>query len=556
MSTLDCLVVGYNEGDFGEYASVCERAGPGSPERQIYSRERLRVDGHDQPWLQAFSALRARSSGRADRYHPSEVLNLACLYLTSYLRRRGLAASAVFSVTGQHDELRAALAERPKVVAITTTFYVSVSPVLPIVELVRALSPTSRIVVGGPLVDNLAQEHVQLNLVDDDMSDLLDLMDADAYVWESQGEHTLAEICHATRAGEDLDGVPNLLVRRGARGDWRATSLRPESNDLDACSIDWSLFRDVGLGATAQLRTARSCAFKCTFCDYPSRAGALTLAGVDTVRRELRQLAEQGVRNVVFVDDTFNVPPKRFLALCEMMIEEDLGLSWYSYLRCSSARDPRTFDLAAASGCAGVFLGIESADPTVLQNMKKLAQDDQYRAGLRELNARDITTFASVLVGFPGETAESVQRTKDFLEETRPTFWRAQTWWANPRSPIYRQADEFGIAGSAYRWRHDTMTSEEAAAHCDSLFASVEASTWLPLYDFDFWSIPYLLGKGMSVDSLTESLRLSQEIMRTEGRGEMNSAATAAFEDYVQTMPDLDPARFALAETTTTKAPR
>ncbi|HZB32289.1 MAG TPA: PhpK family radical SAM P-methyltransferase [Streptosporangiaceae bacterium] len=554
MSILDCLVVGYNEGDFAEYASVCERAGRASPERQIYSRERLRVGGRDQPWLAAFSSLRAQASGRADRYHPSEVLNLACLYLTSYLRRRGLAAAAVFSVTGQHDELRAALAEKPRVVAITTTFYVSVSPVLPIVELVRELSPTSRVVIGGPLVDNLAQDHVQLNLVDEDMSDLLDLMDADAYVWESQGEHTLAEICHATRASEDFSAVPNLLIRRESRGDWGLTSRRPENNNLDACSIDWSLFRDVGLGATAQLRTARSCAFKCTFCDYPSRAGTLALAGVDTVRRELLQLAEQGVRNVVFVDDTFNVPPKRFLALCEMMIEADLGLSWYSYLRCSSARDPRTFDLAAESGCAGVFLGIESADPTVLENMKKLAQDDQYRAGLRELNERDIATFASIIVGFPGETTESVQRTKDFLEETRPTFWRAQAWWANPRSPIYRQKDEFGIEGRAYRWRHDTMTSQEAAAHCDDLFATVRSATWLPLYDFDFWSIPYLLGKGMTVDSLTESLRLSQQVMRTEGQGEANVIATAAFEDYVRAMPDLEPARFTLPEPVTTKA--
>lgn len=543
MSSVDCLVLGYNEGEFAEYRAVCERAGPSSPERQIYSRERLRIDGREQPWLAAFSTLRAQSTARADRYHPSEVLNLACLYLTSYLRRRGIMAEAIFSVTGQLDELKAALAETPKVVAITTTFYVSVSPVLPIVELVRALSPGSMVVVGGPLVDNLAQEHVQLNLVDDDMSDLLDLMDADAYVWESQGEHTLAEICHATRAARDLDGIPNLFIRRDSG--WRLTSRQPEANDLDDCSIDWSLFRDAGLGATAQLRTARSCAFKCTFCDYPARAGALALASVDTVRRELRQLAEQGVRNVVFVDDTFNVPPKRFLALCEMMIEEDLGLSWYSYLRCSSARDPRTFDLAAESGCAGVFLGIESADPAVLANMKKLAQDDQYRAGLYELNQRDIITFASIIVGFPGETAQSVQRTKDFLEETRPTFWRAQAWWANPRSPIYRQKDEFGIEGRAYRWRHNTMTSDEVAAHCDALFDQVRSTTWLPLYDFDFWSVPYLLGKGMSIETLVESLRLSQQVMKTENHT-ANAAAVSAFADYVRTMPDLAPARFQL----------
>lgn len=549
MTPADCLVVGYNEGSFDEYRAVCERSGPGSPELQIYSRERMRVDGRDVPWLESFSHLRRAATGRADRYHPSEVLNLACLYLVSFLRGHGLSAEAVFSVTGQADELAAALAAAPKVVAITTTFYVSVSPVLPIVELVRAISPTSIVVIGGPLVDNLAQDHVLLDVVDESLNDLFDIMGADAYVWESQGERTLTDICHAVGARAGLEAVPNLFLRDDHRSTWSLTGRSAEANDLDECSIDWSGFGDVGLGTTVQLRTARSCAFRCTFCDYPSRAGALTLAGVDTVRRELRQLAELGARNVVFVDDTFNVPPKRFERLCEMMIEEDLGLSWYSYLRCSAARDERMFDLAAESGCAGVFLGIESADPTVLANMKKLAQDDQYRFGLRMLNERDILTFASIIIGFPGETTDSVQRTRDFLEETRPTFWRAQSWWANPRSPIYLQREKFGIEGRAYTWRHDTMTSEEAAAHCDALFGQVEAATWLPLYDFDFWSIPYLRGKGMAVDALAECLRLSQAVMRTESAPEaVHAKAVSAFENYVRTMPELRPARFPLRD--------
>ena len=547
MSRPDCLVVGYNEGSFDEYRAVCERSLPGSPERQIYSRERLRVAGRDMPWLEALSRLRAGVTGRPDRYHPSEVLNLACLYLTNYLRRNGIGAEAVFFVTGQAAELRAALAESPRVVAITTTFYVSVSPVLPIVELVREISPASKIVVGGPLVDNLAQDHTTLGVPDEDLSDLLDIMGADYYVWESQGEHTLLQLCHAERGGEPVT-APNVFLRTDS-GRWALTSRSPEANDLDECAIDWSGFRDVGLGATAQLRTARSCAFRCTFCDYPSRAGALTLAGVDTVRRELRQLAELGVRNVVFVDDTFNVPPKRFAQLCEMMIEEDLGLSWYSYLRCSAARDASMFDLAAESGCAGVFLGIESADPTVLANMKKLAQDDQYRSGLYELHQRDILTFASIIVGFPGETAESVGRTREFLEETAPTFWRAQAWWANPRSPIFLQREKFGIEGRAYSWRHDTMTSEEAAAHCDELFNNVAQTTWLPLYDFDFWSIPYLRGKGMSVEALRECLRRSQTVMRTEHcPADVHAAAADEFERYVRELDDLEPARSQLAD--------
>ncbi|GGX75489.1 PhpK family radical SAM P-methyltransferase [Streptomyces hiroshimensis] len=518
MAGLDCVVIGYNEGNFDDYRVMSERAGPSSPEYQIFRKEHLVVDGRPMPWMDAFSTLRNRVTGRQDRYHVGEVFNLAALYLTSFLRRRGLSAEPVSLYSGERDRLADLLAERPMVVAVTTTFYVNILPVVPIVEFIREHSPESHIVIGGPLVDNLC-----LNGITDTVQDLFDAMGADSYVQESQGESALAKLTLALREGQDISAVDNVI--HFTDGAWRLTRRRPENNDLDDGSIDWSGFSPDLIGATAQLRTARSCAFKCSFCDYPSRAGALAAASVETVRKELRAMAELGVKNVVFVDDTFNVPPKRFKDICRMMIEEDLGLRWYSYFRCSNARDEEAFDLAAESGCSGVFLGIESGDTEILANMHKLAQDSQYRVGLERLNERDITTFASIIVGFPGENARTVSNTVDFLNETKPTFWRAQAWWANPRSPVYKNQEVLGIKGEGYSWSHATMTSSEAAGLTDSMFDRVTGSTWLPLYDFDFWSLPYLAGKGVGVEELTPILRLSEQIMRVRDTGGPQSAS-------------------------------
>lgn len=512
MAGLDCVVIGYNEGDFDDYRVMSERAGPRSPEYQIFRKEHLVVDGRPMPWMDAFSTLRNRATGQTGRYHVGEVFNLAALYLTSFLRRHGLSAEPVSLFSGERDRLAELLAERPTVVAVTTTFYVNILPVVPIVEFIRQHSPESHIVIGGPLVDNLC-----LNGITDTVQDLFDAMGADSYVQESQGEGALAKIALSLRAGQDLSAVDNVI--HCPDGTWRLTRRRPENNHLDACSIDWAGFSPELIGTTAQVRTARSCAFKCSFCDYPSRAGALASASVDTVRKELRALAELGVEQVVFVDDTFNVPPKRFKDICRMMIEEDLGLTWHSYFRCSNARDEEAFDLAAESGCSGVFLGIESGDTDILANMHKLAQDSQYRVGLERLNERGITTFASIIVGFPGENERTVGNTVDFLNETKPTFWRAQAWWANPRSPVYQNKEIFGIEGEGYSWSHATMTSSEAADLTDAMFDQVTGSTWLPLYDFDFWSLPYLAGKGVGVSELTPILRLSEEIMRARDRG-------------------------------------
>jgi anaerobic magnesium-protoporphyrin IX monomethyl ester cyclase len=536
---LDCVVIGYNEGNFDDYRVMSERAGLGTPEFQIMRSEHLVVDDVAMPWLDAFSRLRNRADGGIGRYHVAEVFNLAALYLTSYLRKQGLSAEPISLFSGERDRLTALLAEKPAVVAITTTFYVNILPVESIVEFVRQLSPQSRIVVGGPLVDNLCRTGVT-----DAVQDFFFAMGADFYIQESQGERSLAQLCHAVRTGADLAAVDNLI--HCPAGEWVRTRRRPESNDLDACSIDWAGFTPDLIGRTAQVRTARSCAFKCSFCDYPARAGALTSASVETVRGELRALADLGVRNVVFVDDTFNVPLKRFKQLCQMMIEEDLGLRWYSYFRCSNARDEESFDLAARSGCAGVFLGIESGDAEVLSAMHKLAQDSQYRTGIARLKERGITTFASIIVGFPGETEKSVSNTIDFLNETAPDLWRAQAWWANPRSPIFQQRELLGIEGEGYAWSHFTMNSAEAAELTDKMFESVTESVWLPLYDFDFWSLPYLSGKGVPMPELMRLLRTSQKWIGARNRGGGRDELAAMESQFAKSVATLsvEPAKY------------
>ena len=111
---------------------------------------------------------------------------------------------------------------------------------------------------------------------------------------------------------------------------------RSPSRSPAASRIRWTSARSTGrasqetlLGRTVQTRTARSCAYRCSFCDYPIRAGKLALAAVDIVERELAMLHARGVANVVFVDDTFNVPEERFRALCAMMIRRRFGFRWF-----------------------------------------------------------------------------------------------------------------------------------------------------------------------------------------------------------------------------------
>ena len=79
----------------------------------------------------------------------------------------------------------------------------------------------------------------------------------------------------------------------------------------------------------------------------------------------------------------------------------------------------------AQSGCKGVFLGIESGSPHILKLMTKAATIEKYADGMKLLRQYDILTFGSFIVGFPGETSETVKETADFIKENKPDYWRA-----------------------------------------------------------------------------------------------------------------------------------
>ncbi|MBZ5521413.1 MAG: PhpK family radical SAM P-methyltransferase [Acidobacteriia bacterium] len=441
-------------------------------------------------------ALRAASAGQERPVAPfrsGEIPNLAAVYLCNFLRRHRLGARYINLFQDEKDLFAQWLEQEPVCVAITTTFYILNFPVNEIVQFVRSCNPRIKIVVGGPLVSNHLR-NLDGNVLEAALAD----MQADFYVLDSQGEMTLASLVAALKNGNDVGHVPNLAYFDGKQ--LVRTPLVPETNSMDESDIKWREFAvESHLGRTIQMRTARSCAFKCAFCNYPKRAGALSLASLDTIERELDSIRLiDDVSQVVFIDDTFNVPLPRFKDLCRLMIRKKFGFNWFSYFRCSNA-DEEAFDLMAQSGCKGVFLGIESGSPAILKNMNKAATIERYAEGIRSLRQRNILTFASFIVGFPGETGDTVNETTAFIRQQRPDFYRAQMWYCEPGTPILQERAKYDIRGDGFVWEHATMTSLEAMDCIEDMFLAVEESSWLPQWSFDFWFIPYIVGRGMSI---------------------------------------------------------
>ncbi|HEU4594977.1 MAG TPA: PhpK family radical SAM P-methyltransferase [Pyrinomonadaceae bacterium] len=511
---LDCIVIGYNELPFQRYESFLSKYGEDSEAYRDLKFSFVNVAGEKMDYVGLLNHVlnEGQDAGLAASPHDlksGDIPNLAAVYLTNFLRNRGVAAEYINLFQYEKEELLRYLAQDPVCVAITTTFYVVNVPVNEMVEFIRQHNPRVKIVVGGPLIANHARNNVGA-----DFSAAVDDLGADIYVIEGQGEQTLYEIVECLKGGGDLNSVPNLAFFED--GQLKRTPVKAENNSLDDNSINWTRFRGRDTGRTLQTRTARSCAFKCAFCNYPTRAGALTLTSLDYLERELDSMLElDDVQNVVFIDDTFNVPFPRFKDICRMMIRKKYPFNWFSYFRCSNS-DEEAIDLMAESGCKGVFLGIESGSPTILQNMNKAATIEKYAQGIEWLRARGILTFGSFILGFPGETEETVNETINFIKTTRPDYYRTQMWYCEPGTPIYHQKEKYQIEGDGFVWSHATMDSLEAMDHIDRMFLSIDESLWLPQWSFDFWIIPYLMGKGITVERFKEFMTAAHKMLALE----------------------------------------
>lgn len=518
-ASLDCVVIGYNDVPIDELINKAYEYRDFSATYRHLVANTVILNGKRVKYFPLFNYAIEAATGRHASYNVSKIPNLGACYLASFLKKRGHRAEVINFFNDDQESLARLLDEAPCIAAITTTYYYDARPIREVVDFIRQRSPKTRIVIGGPHIFNLcsdlrpgAQEHAFRQ------------MGGDIYIFDSQGELALSRICEELKKSQpDLESVPNLIYAT-AQDSFVRTKRELEDNDMDQNTTDWSYFDKELIAPITQIRTARSCAFKCAFCRYPVVAGALNLTSIDVVEGELRCLAARGVTHLLIIDDTFNIPEKRFKELCKMIIKNNFNFQWFSYFRCANA-DDEAFDLLAAAGCKGVFLGIESADRSVLRAMNKGATPERYAQGVRKLNERGIITYASFIIGFPGETEETARRTLDFVREVQPTTYSLETFFYDKKVPIHARAAEFELTGSAYSWSHKTMDWRRASEIVEEGYRTIAESAIVPLHGFDVWSVGYLMAHGFTWEQINGFLQVAAKSLTGSLDGKSVDAA-------------------------------
>jgi radical SAM superfamily enzyme YgiQ (UPF0313 family) len=187
----------------------------------------------------------------------------------------------------------------------------------------------------------------------------------------------------------------------------------------------------------------KACINNCSFCCQPAFFGAPVLRkrSIGNFLDELRWVKKLGFQEVMFNDATLTADMNWATSLMEGMIKNRIDLTW----NCSTRADcvnPEIIKLMKRAGCHTIALGMESVDPTVLKNIRKNIDPEKIRQAVSLIRKSGLNTIIYCVVGFPGETKESIKRTISFLKKVETTFITLGIAVPAPGTDFYRYIEE------------------------------------------------------------------------------------------------------------------
>lgn len=195
----------------------------------------------------------------------------------------------------------------------------------------------------------------------------------------------------------------------------------------------------------------RGCINRCTYC-CSTFYGPLRHRTIDHLIKELKWIEELGVREIRFFDLGFTNNLGWAEKLLDRMKEEGVNLIWTCNARADRLPDEILVKMKEA-GCHAISIGGESGDPTILRNVKKNVTPEVIASAVERTRKAGISPMVYFMMGLPGETRETAQRTIDFAKRLDPDIITFGVATPHPGTEFYDYVKEKGYFED-YDWSH------------------------------------------------------------------------------------------------------
>ncbi len=370
---------------------------------------------------------------------------LSLLQVASILEEIGVEVQIIDQenecISGE-EVLRRLKTFEPDLLGFTLTTY-SFHPVLDWIRLYKKETGLP-ILVGGAHVSLYPHETMSHTEID--------------YAIVGEAEIPLPALIQAIQANRLPVGLPSVSYR-GADGQAVVDTTRQLVHDLNNLPyparhlIDNTIYSNILTRKKnfTVIMSTRGCPYRCTFCDQhrPKYRWRSAENFVAEVRYNLEKF---NIREFDIYDSTFTANKKRVIEICDLLVKEQLDVS-FTIRSTLMAVNHEMVDALKRAGCHTIMYGIETSNEEILIRMKKHIPRERVLDRIHYTHKVGIQILGFFMFGYPGESAQTIKDTIQFSLDLPLDYAQYTVLWPFPDTEIYayyQEHTDFGDYWSRY----------------------------------------------------------------------------------------------------------
>ena len=295
--------------------------------------------------------------------------------------------------------------EKPDVLCFSCYIW-NIELVLNLCKHIKMILPDTLIILGGPEVSY-------------DTIELMNNNDSIDIVIVGEGEQIFKHLVECLINDGDFTNIPNLVYR--AKGEVFLTRSGCYELDMDLLPFPYEL-EGFDPDKIVYYESSRGCPFNCQYCLSSSTEG-LRFMSIDRVKKDLKYFIDMNVKQVKFVDRTFNANKKISIEIIKFIMEHNNNKTNFHFEIAADILDKEILDLVKTAP-VGLFqfeIGVQSTNEETLSIIQRKMDFELVKKNVNIINSfENIHQHLDLIVGLPKEDYFSFRKSFDDVFALRP----------------------------------------------------------------------------------------------------------------------------------------
>lgn len=300
-----------------------------------------------------------------------------------------------------------------------------------LIPILKKLMPQTQIVLGGPEVSYNGQALFERLPID--------------IIMENEGEPIwydyMTHLVDKTLTLNEIEGI----IYRNEVGE---IIKNPKRKPMAMADVPFVYNDLTGLEHKIMYYEAsRGCPFSCQYCLSSAEKGVRYLP-LERIKKELDYFLAHNVKQIKFVDRTFNANKKIAMAVWEHIIKNDNGKTNFHFEIAAELLDDEMLALLkdARDGLIQFEIGVQSTNPEVLKIIKRPMPFEEIKAVVLKVKALNtIHQHLDLIAGLPLEDYASFKKSFNDVISLRPQQFQLGFLKLLKGSGLRRDAAKYGI---------------------------------------------------------------------------------------------------------------